>query len=177
MSEKANEHNYDRRTADRVKNDSKVRQEIMEQMAEIEDPTYRVMLTIMLRLQDEMVTELTSTQLMMQGYMSRIAAQLEKISRTDEQIRREVLNGHSDVHNQHHHWIDSQMKLDQACGLVLNRHGEDGLCEHARQLLEEKEVAKRRRWKVQDGIAEKAGLILIGIVAAALFPHLASYFK
>jgi preprotein translocase subunit Sec63 len=177
MSEKANEHNYDRRTSDRVKNDSKVRQEIMEQMAEIEDPTYRVMLTIMLRLQDEMVTELTSTQLMMQGYMSRIAAQLEKISRTDEQIRREVLNGHSDVHNQHHHWIDNQMKMDAACGLVLNRHGEDGLCPVAKQAIEDQEVAKRRRWKVQDGIAEKAGLILIGIVAAALFPHLANYFQ
>jgi hypothetical protein len=69
------------------------------------------------------------------------------------------------------------MKLDQACGLVLNRHGEDGLCEHARQMIEEKEVAKRRKWKVQDGIAEKAGLILFAVFAAALFPHLANYFK
>jgi hypothetical protein len=171
------EHNYDRRATDRVKYDSKVRNEIMEQLSEIEDPSYRVMLTIMLKVQDELVTELSSTQLMMQGYMSRITAQLEKISRTDEQIRREVLNGHSDVHNQHHHWIDNQMKMDAACGLVLHRHGEDGLCPVAKQALEDQEVAKRRKWKVQDGIAEKAGLILIGIIAAALFPHLATYMK
>jgi hypothetical protein len=184
MSEKANEHNYDRRADDRLGRDSRVRQEIFEQMSEIEDPVYRIMMTLMLKLQDETQNEIAGLTMVHQGYMAkfngqleRITEQLEKMNKTEEALKKAVLNGHHNVHDDHHKWIEHQMKFDQACGTVLSNHGKDGLCEHARQMIEDQEVAKRRKWKVQDGIAEKAGLILFAIFAAALFPHLANYFK
>ena len=167
------EHNYDRRRSDQMPPESRVRIEIMEQLAEIESPEYRVVLTLMLRMQDETNVYFST----LQAHLIQIHGELSKIQRSEEQVKQLVLNGYAEKHPEHHAWIDQKMKQDAACGLVLNRHGEDGLCEHARQMIEEREVAKRRKWKVQDGIAEKAGLILFAVFAAALFPHLAAYFK
>jgi hypothetical protein len=179
------QHNFDRRASDRnARQESKVRQEIFEQMSEIEDAGYRVMMTMMLKLQDETQTEIAAMTLLHQGYMhkfntqlERITEQLERISKTGEQIKKDVLNGHAENHDDDHDYIKELRKQDVMCGLVLRQHGDDGLCEHARQMIEEKEVAKRRQWKMVDGIYEKVGLILFAVFAAALFPHLASYFK
>jgi hypothetical protein len=161
-----------RRASDHT-TDSKVRVEILEQLSEVEDAGVRVMLTLMLRLQDE--TNIYFSTL--QSHLIQIHGEIAKLQRTDDQIREAVLNGHTTVHEEHHRWIDTQIEQDAACRRVLTEHGTDGLCHVARQALEEREVAKRRKWKVQDGIAEKAGLILFAIFAAILFPHLASYFK
>jgi hypothetical protein len=130
-------------------------------------------MTLMLRMQDETNVYFST----LQAHLIQIHGELSKIQRSEEQVKQLVLNGYAEKHPEHHAWIDQQMKQDAACGLVLHRHGEDGLCPVAKQAIEDQEVAKRRRWKVQDGIAEKAGLVLIGIIAAALFPHLATYFK
>ena len=164
---------FSRRATDGKAPDSKVRVDILEQLSEIESPEYRVVLTLMLRMQDETNVYFST----LQSHLIQIHGELSKMQRSEDQIKQLVLNGHTEDHSKHHSWIDNQMKLDAACGVVLNRHGEDGLCEHARQMLEEREVAKRRQWKMVDGIYEKVGLILFAVFAAALFPHLATYFK
>ena len=161
-----------RRASDHT-TDSKVRVEILEQLSEVDDAGVRVMLTLMLRLQDE--TNIYFSTL--QSHLIQIHGELSKIQRSTDQLKKDVLNGHADNHDDDHDYIRGLRDQEAMCGLVLRRHDADGLCEHARQLLEEKEVAKRRKWKVQDGIAEKAGLILFAIFAATLFPHLTSYFK
>jgi hypothetical protein len=173
-SDFAADHGFDRRTTDRLRHDSRARQEIINQMSEIEDPTYRVMLGLLIKMQDETVTELGTLQLMMQGYMSKIAHQLEKISKTDDDIRKAALNGHHGVHDDHHKWIESQMRQDEACNLVLHKHGEDGLCEMARQAVKDRDVAERRKWKIMDGLAEKMTwaifLLIVGAVTSKYLP-------
>jgi hypothetical protein len=171
---------YNRRVSDRTKLDSKVRQEIFEQMSEIEDPMYRVMMTLILKLQDETQQEIAALTLMHQGYMhkfntqlERITEQLDRISKTGEQIKRDVLNGHADNHDDDHDFIKGLRKQDAMCGIVLRQHDSEGLCEHARQMIEEREVAKRRKWKVQDMVT----LALAGILLATLFPNLVGFFK
>lgn len=161
------EHEFNRRQSDRMQAESRVRKEIIEQMSEIEDTQYRVMLGILIRMQDEMVGEIGALQLVVQGYMGRITSQLEKISKTDEQLRKEILNGHSAVHDTHHHWIDNQMKIDAHCSTVLDKHEEDGLCHVARKAIEDAKIAERRRWKIVDELASKAVWLVIGMVAYA----------
>jgi hypothetical protein len=160
---------FSRRVSDGKAPDSKVRVDILEQLSEIESPEYRVVLTLMLRMQDETNVYFST----LQSHLIQIHGELSKMQRSEDQIKQLVLNGHTEDHSRHHHWIDSQMKLDAACGVVLNRHGEDGLCEHARQMIEDKNVIKRRTWKVQDMIT--MGLVLI--LLASLFPNLVHYFK
>jgi hypothetical protein len=168
------EEQFNRRQSDRFKQESGVRKDIMEQMSEIDDPTYRVMLTMMLRMQDETQTEIAAMHLSMQAYMHQINIKLDKLTKTEDEIKKSVLNGHSETHHDDHNWIREQRKFDQACGLVLHKHGEDGLCDHARQMIEDREVAKRRQWKVMDGLAEKAVWLVVmflgGLVVAKLFP-------
>ena len=171
---------FNRRVSDRTKLDSKVRQEIFEQMSEIEDPVYRIMMTLMLKLQDETQQEIAALTLVHQGYMSKfnhqlekITEQLEKMNKTEEALKKVVLNGHADNHHDDHNWIREQRKYDQACGTVLNNHDKDGLCVFAKQAMEENEVIKRRKWKVQDMITMALAVILL----ATLFPNLAGFFK
>jgi hypothetical protein len=171
---------FNRRASDRTKLDSKVRQEIFEQMSEIEDPMYRVMMTLILKLQDETQQEIAALTLVHQGYMSKfnhqlekMTEQLEKMNRTEEALKKVVLNGHADNHHDDHNWIREQRKFDQACGVVLTNHDKDGLCVVAKKALEEDEVMKRRKWKVQDMIT--MGLVLV--IIAALFPQYVGYFK
>jgi hypothetical protein len=171
---------FNRRANDRLKADSKVRQEIFEQMSEIEDPVYRIMMTLMLKLQDETQQEIAALTLVHQGYMSKfnhqlekMTEQLEKMNKTEEALKKVVLNGHADNHHDDHNWIREQRKYDQACGIVLNNHDKDGLCVFAKQAMEEQDVIKRRKWKVQDMIT--MGLVLV--IIAALFPQYVGYFK
>lgn len=159
-----------RRQSDNQPQDSKVRREIMEQLTQIDNPEYRVVLTMMLRMQDETNVYFSAIQ----GHMIQLHAELGKLQRTDDQIRAVVLNGHTDRHHTHHSWIDNQMNLDAHCGLIMGKHGDDGLCEHARQLIEDAKVAKVRRWKVVDSVAEKAVWVVLvfigGLIAAKYFP-------
>jgi regulator of PEP synthase PpsR (kinase-PPPase family) len=173
-------HNFDRRADDRLGRDSRVRNEIFEQMSEIEDPVYRVMMTLMLKLQDETQAEIAGLTMVHQGYMAkfnnqleRITAQLEKMNHTEEALKKAVLSTHHTVHDDHHRWIERQMEQDKACSMIVNNHGPDGLCQVAKQALENDEVIKRRKWKVQDMIT--MGLVLI--LLASLFPNLVHYFK
>lgn len=167
------QYDYNRRHSDRNR-DSGVRKEIIEQMSEIEDPQYRVLLALILRQQDETSAELGDLRNMMREFMRDIKQSLGSIQRTDDQIKSIALNGHTDKHGTHHSWIDQQMAMDAHCGLIVGAHGEDGLCEHARQLIEDAKVAKVRRWKIMDGIAEKGVWLLLmfvgGLVVSKLFP-------
>jgi hypothetical protein len=165
-------HQYDRRASDTSSANSKVRLEIMEQLSEIDSPEYRVVLTLMLRMQDE--TNIYFSTL--QAHMIQIHSEISKLQRTDDQIKALVLNGHTDTHHADHEYVKELRKSDLACSLVLNKHGDDGLCQHARELIEAKEVRKRRQWKLVDGLVEKGAWLLImfagGVLVAKLFPHL-----
>ena len=160
---------FSRRVSDGKAPDSKVRVDIMEQLSEIESPEYRLVLTLMLRMQDETNVYFST----LQSHLIQIHGELSKLQRSTEQIKKDVLNGHAENHDDDHDYIKDLRKQDAMCGLVLRQHGDDGLCEHARQMLEDRNVIKRRTWKVQDMIT--MGLVLI--LLASLFPNLVQYFK
>ena len=165
-------HTFNRRATDATQAESKVKTDIINQMGEVEDQDSRVLLTLLLRLHEEMTQSFNAHFVTLNAHLIQIHTEIAKLQRTDDQIKTLVLNGHTEVHTDDHNWIAQQRKIEAACGLVLNKHGEDGLCEHARQMIEDAKVAKVRRWKVMDGLAEKLILVLLGILAAAMFPHL-----
>jgi hypothetical protein len=149
---------YNRRATDRSK-DSQVRKDILEQMSEIEDPQYRVLMTLMIRLQDETAQEVNELRQMMRSLIGSLRADIASLQRSDEWSRQ---------HRDDHIWVEGQRKLDQACGIVLNQHGEDGLCEVARKAVKAAEAAQRRKWRVMDDLASDATKIGIGIVITLL---------
>lgn len=160
---------YNRRASDRYRTDSEVRKEILEQMSEIESVEYRVMLTMMLKIQDEMISEISFMQNMVQGYMGKISTELERISKTDLEIKKAVLDPHTEVHPEHHKWLENHCTT---CTNIVGTHNEDGLCVYARQAKEASNVSKVRKWKVFDSIVEKIVLILLTIIAVQLFPSI-----
>jgi hypothetical protein len=160
---------FDRRATDKHLKDSKVRQELLEQLSEIESTEYRVMLTLLLKMQDELVQEISGLHLVVTGYMGKIARDIEKISRTEDEIKKIALEPHVDVHPDHHKWLDNNGPV---CSKITQNHSPDGLCEWARQAKEDAAVNKVRRWKIVDNLAEKllwVGLVIIGVT---LFPHI-----
>ena len=166
-------HNFDRRATDSVHSESRVKADIINQMGEVDDQSARALLALLLRLHEEMTRNFSAHFTTLNVHMIQIHTELAKIQRTDDQIKEIALNGHTEVHTEDHNWIAQQRKIEAACGLVLNKHGDDGLCEHARKAIKDAEVVERRKWKVMDGLAEKLILVLLGILAAALFPHIA----
>ena len=166
-------HNFDRRAADRIAQaESKVKDDIINQMGEVDDQSSRVLLTLLLRLHEEMTHNFSAHFTTLNAHMIQIHTEIAKLQRTDDQIKTLVLNGHTEVHTDDHNWIAQQRKIEAACGLVLNNHDEDGLCEVARKALKEAEVSERRKWKIMDNLSETLVLVLIGIIAAALFPNI-----
>lgn len=149
----------ERRSTDR----NAIRDDILAAINTLDDVNQRVVLTLLLRVVDD------------------IGGKIDRVLQDERRIKDIVLNGHVDVHAQHHHWIEQQMaktsKVDEAVAFADARHKLGGYCDFAARKLEEEKVSKVRRWKVMDGLAEKVALIAAAFAGGVLFPHLARWFQ
>lgn len=102
--------------------------EIMSVIAKTDDPNLKTMAILMLAVLEEIGSEI-------------------RAMRADEQgLREAVLNGHTQVHDAHHEWVDRQIQQEK----------------------EEAAAEKDSKRKIRDGLIEKVlGFVLIAAITAS----------
>jgi hypothetical protein len=153
-----------------------VKDEILDHLSEVESVEYRILLTMMLKMQSEYSELLSNSFALLQAQLAQIQAEISRIQKSEDELKRIVLNGHASVHDDDHEWIREKRRLDEACGKLISSHTKEGLCEHAKAQAEKEAVTKKRLWDVGDKVAGTVATALVmfvlGLVIAKLFPHL-----
>ena len=80
----------------------KLKDEIISSMAQIEDTHHRVVLSLMIRIM--------STQ---ERFITEIYNKLDGIVQDEKRIKNIVLNGHVEMHAEHHNWIRDKIANDK----------------------------------------------------------------
>jgi hypothetical protein len=139
--------------------DINLRKDMLEALGSIEDPGQRIVLMLLLRSMDD------------------ISRKLDKVLSDEAKIKHIVLNGHSEAHDAHHKWIDTQLPktndIEHAVTFVKNRIDNKGLCSYATRKLKEEEDNSASKRKIGESIVEKilyAILVfLVGVVFSSHF--------
>lgn len=76
-----------------------LRDDILSAMTKVEDSTYRIVLSLMLRV-------IAAQQKLLKEMVER----LDLVIEDEKRIKEIVLNGHQDGHHEHHDWLDRQLK-------------------------------------------------------------------
>jgi hypothetical protein len=145
----------------------KLREDILNSMTKLEDPTYRAVLSLMLRVS-------TSQQKLLNEMIQKVDVVIED----DKRLRAIVLNGHLENHEDHHDWVDKHLNrnnnLDYMVSLVEDRKKHGGYCDWAHKKMTEEQTTHNSNRDFFRGILEKAlaaGLIFfLGFHFQRLFP-------
>ena len=134
--------------------DIKLKKDMMEALASIEDPGQKVVLILLVRSMDN------------------ISRKLDRVLADEAKLKQIVLNGSAKDHDAHHKWIEMQVRasteIDSAISFVKERHSHGGYCDYAIRMIKAEEESLVDKRKVKTGVAEKIILVILGIVATAL---------
>jgi hypothetical protein len=157
-------HHYNRRATDRMPQPPASRDDILSALAEVQDPGQRVVLTILLRVVDE------------------ISAKIDHVLADEERIKMLVLGEYSSVHAVHHRHVEDSIpaiaKLNKAVAEIQEVHSaENGHCQFASAHIERDKVQRLRWIKVADGVYEKAVIAVLALTLGLFAPHLLALLK
>jgi hypothetical protein len=131
--------------------DLDLRKDMLEALGTIEDPGQRVVLMLLMRSMDN------------------ISHKLDKVLSDEAKIKHIVLNGHSEAHDAHHKFIESQMSKNietiQSLEFIKDRRANGGLCEFAKRKVEEEKLLSASKRKIGEGIIEKVLVAILMFVA------------
>lgn len=134
--------------------DIKLKKDMMEALASIQDPGQKVVLMLLARSMDN------------------ISRKLDKVLADEAKLKQIVLNGSAKDHDAHHRWIETRIldskEVDELMGFVKDRHAHGGYCDYAQKMIKSDEDNLVDKRKVKTGVAEKIILVVLGIIAAAL---------
>lgn len=152
-------HSFNRRASDRAPSPSASRDEILSALSHVEDAGQRVVLTILLRVVDE------------------ISAKIDRVLADEERLRMIVLGEFSSVHAIHHRQVEDSIpalaRLDKSLKAIQAVHSaEDGHCPFAHEHIAHDQVQKLRWIKVADGVYEKAVIAALALALGLFAPHL-----
>ena len=134
--------------------DIKLKKDIMEALASIEDPGQKVVLMLLVRSMDN------------------ISRKLDKVLADEAKLKQIVLNGSAKDHDAHHKWIEGQVSnsedIVKTVEFFKNRKAAGGYCDYAARMVKAEEEASADKRKIKTGVAEKIILVLLSIIAGAL---------
>lgn len=157
-------HSFNRRATDRLSTPSASRDDILDAMARVEDPGQRVVLTILLRVVDE------------------ISNKIDRVLADEERIKMIVLGEFSHTHAVHHKYVEDLVSAfpanQRAVKGIQETHSSDtGHCQFAARHIEQDKVQRLRWIKVADGVAEKVTIALMALALGLFAPHLLALLK
>ena len=140
-----------------------MKNEILNALSAVSDPGQRVVLTILIRVLDE------------------ISVKLDRVLSDEDKIKHIVLNGdagtHSAEHQQHRELNKEWAEIKPALDLIRERNSNGGYCDYAeRMLLAEKAHGESKR-KVAESLIEKTVWGGVMLVVGLLLPHVIGYLK
>lgn len=155
---------FNRRASDRLPTHAASRDDILEALAKVEDASQRVVLTVLLRVVDE------------------ISAKIDHVLADEERIRLLVLGEYSGVHAVHHRHVEDSIpaiaKINKTLEKIQVVHSADsGHCAFAAGHIDRDKISKLRWIKVTDGVVEKAVLVVLSIWLGSHLPTLAGLLK
>ena len=126
-----------------------VKSNLLKTINETNDPAMRTVLMLML------------------GVLEEVAEKIDSVVSNERVIKRIVLNGHTEVHHEHHEWVEQQMLQDKETQELLDWVG--------RKRADEAKAAERAdetRFKVTQAVVVEAVKYLVfggGCAAIAAF--------
>ena len=134
--------------------DIKLKKDMMEALASIEDPGQKVVLMLLVRSMDN------------------ISRKLDKVLADEAKLKQIVLNGSAKDHDAHHKWIEGQVNnsedIVKTIEFVKERHSHGGYCDYATKMIKSENDDLVDKRKVKTGVVEKVILVVLGIIGAAL---------
>lgn len=154
---------YNRRASDKLgAQGSDSRDEILDALAAVADPSQRVILTILLRVVDE------------------ISSKIDRVLADEERLRMIVLGEFSHAHAVHHKYIEDLIAAYPATQRAVKQmqdthHAEAGHCAFAAEHIA-KDKASSGRWnRIADGVLEKIVLVALSAWAGSHIPAISQW--
>lgn len=134
--------------------DIKLKKDMMEALATIEDPGQKVVLMLLVRSIDN------------------ISRKLDKVLADEEKLKHIVLNGSAKDHDAHHKWIDKQVNNSEdvvkTINFVKNRQDAGGYCDYASRMIASEKAEQEDKRKVKNDVVSKIILAGLGVILGAL---------
>jgi hypothetical protein len=155
---------FNRRASDRLPTHAASRDDILEALTRVEDSGQRAVLTVLLRVVDE------------------ISAKIDHVLADEERIKMLVLGEYSSVHAVHHRHVEDSIpaisRLNVSVKALQDTHtGQGGHCAFASAHIERDKVQRLRWIKVADGVYEKAVIAVLALTLGLFAPHLLALLK
>lgn len=142
---------FNRRATDRLE-DNKLKNEILDALGEVEDIGYRTVLTLLLKVTDD------------------IGARIDR-GFDEKHIASIVLKDLIDVHPGDHAWVGRIRKHEATNGdifeLVKDRQKNGGYCDYARRMLDQEEANSKSKRRVSEEITIRilwSAMVFISLV-------------
>lgn len=100
---------------------AKLHSEILDQMMEVEDPNYRAVLGLLIKSDDLRHRRWDEMDRKIEDRLNAVDRKLDEILRDEERLRMIVLNGHVEVHDAHHRWVNDKMDVEKTARNNANR--------------------------------------------------------
>jgi hypothetical protein len=133
---------------------SALKNEILNALGQVSDPSHRVVLTLLIRVMDE------------------ISGKLDRVLSDEDKIKHIVLNGHSTEHDAHHDWVANQIAYEisnpQMIELAKDRHRHGGYCDYASRKKKEEDASIDSSRKIKNGVIERIIWAVIMMIVGAI---------